>query len=60
MANCREIEGNMRRFIIRIFRRHTFLNGLFSVEGMISVKLFKIVTKVGNLSLFSGAKAVQI
>ena len=27
-ANCREIRSNMRRFIIGIYGRHTFLNGL--------------------------------
>ena len=58
-ANCREIRSNMRRFIIRIYGRHTFFNTLFSVEWMISIKLFKVMVKVGNLSLFSGATAVQ-
>ena len=32
---------------------------LFSVHLMISIKLFKLVAKVGTPSLFSGATAVQ-
>ena len=58
-SNCRQIRRNMRRCIIRIYGRHTFLMALFSVKWMISIKLFKVVAKVGNLSLFSGARAVQ-
>ena len=58
-ANCREIRSNMRRFIIRIYGRHTLLMALFSVEWIISIKLLKVMAKVGNLSSFSGATAVQ-
>ena len=59
-SNGRQIRRNMRRCIIRIYGRHTFLMALFSVKWMISsIKLFKVVAKVENLSLFSGATAVQ-
>ena len=54
-ANCPDIRINIRRFIIRIYGRHT----LFFVEWVISIKLFKVVAKVGHPSLFSGATAVQ-
>ena len=58
-ANCREIRSNMRRFIIRIYGRHTLLMALYTVESITSLKVIKVMAKVGNLSPFSGATAVE-
>ena len=58
-ANYHEIRSHMRRFIIRI---HTdvvpSLIALYSVEWMISLKLFIVVANVGNPSLCSGFIAI--
>ena len=47
----------MRRFIIRIYGRRSnvlpHLRALFSVEWVISIKLFKVVANVGNPPLCS-------
>ena len=53
-ANYHEIGSHVRRFLIRIYGRRTFLIALFSVEWMISIKLFKVVANVG-ICLFVAA-----
>ena len=68
-ANYHEIRSHMRRFIIRIYGRRSnvlpHLRALFSVEWVISIKLFKVVANVGNPPLcseprYSGSKWARI
>ena len=42
------------------YGRHTFLMALFSVEWMISIKLFKVAANIGNLSLFSWLQRFKV
>ena len=61
-ANYHDIRSLVRRFIIRIYGRRSnvvpHLRALFSVEWVISTKLFKVVANVGNPPLCTGVTAV--